>query len=318
MLNRLRKASALRALLLGYGVDNRAISLTACRRRKAPGVPGSLSRCGLSCPRCDGTGVSAWRDEASAPGLARPRAMPPGSSLTPLALASESGKPSPGRPAVGPASSRAVASGPHRAAAWRRAAREPARPSGHTERVTDLENPRGRDMTVAAIGATFAAILAIGTGPLAPVVAAAATPLTTRMAELAAAEWRRKSHVVAESALEASGLASEAFCEALAGDPDMIALTQKVLWAASVSGSEQKLRGLGDLLGRVAANPGDRLDETQVLVAALADLEGPTCSSWRSSRDQPQTSGQRGRRLDGCPTTSRQESTWTRSSSLPA
>jgi hypothetical protein len=130
-------------------------------------------------------------------------------------------------------------------------------------------------MAVESLGATLAVFLSMSTGPLAPVVAAAATPLTTRMMERIAEEWRRKSNVVAESALAASRLDPEDFCDALAGDPDMIALTQQVLWAASVSGNEQKLRGLGNLLGRAAAHPGDRLDETQVLIAALRDIEGP-------------------------------------------
>lgn len=130
-------------------------------------------------------------------------------------------------------------------------------------------------MAVDALGATFATVLAAGTGPLAPFVAAAATPLTTQLARKVAAEWSRKSRVIAGSALEASQFSTaEDFANALTGDPDMIALTQKVLWAASVSGSDQKLRALGDLLGR-AARQGDRLDETQFLVAALTDLEAP-------------------------------------------
>src|SRR6266567_3053164 len=71
---------------------------------------------------------------------------------------------------------------------------------------------------------------------LAPVTAAAMTPLTTRMVELAAAEWRRKSSVVADSALRTSGVGDpEDFCRAPDGDPDMIALTQKILFAASVT-----------------------------------------------------------------------------------
>lgn len=95
------------------------------------------------------------------------------------------------------------------------------------------------------------------------------------MMERITREWRRKSQVVTETALGASGLGPDDLGEALTGDPEMIALTQKVLDAAAASGNEQKLRGLGDLLGRAAANPGDRLDETQVLVAALAELEAP-------------------------------------------
>lgn len=147
--------------------------------------------------------------------------------------------------------------------------------SVHTDRVTDLEGPDGPSMAVHAAGATLAAFLASIFGPFAPLVAPAITPGTTFMAERIAGEWRRKTRVVTESALGASGLGPGDLGEALTGDPDMIALTQKVLEAAAASGNGQKLRGLGELLGRAAANPGDRLDETQVLVAALADLVGP-------------------------------------------
>jgi hypothetical protein len=144
----------------------------------------------------------------------------------------------------------------------------------HTERVTDLEKADSPSMAVQAVGATFAAFLAAPTGPLAPFVAAAATPLTTQLAQRITCEWSRKSHVVEESALESSGLDQDDLADVLTGDPDMIALTQKVLQAAAASGNEQKLRGLGGLLGRAAAQ-GDRLDETQILIAAVADLKAP-------------------------------------------
>jgi hypothetical protein len=130
-------------------------------------------------------------------------------------------------------------------------------------------------MAVQAAGATLAAFLASIFGPFAPLVAPAITPGTTLMAERVVGEWHRKTRVVTESALGASGLGPDDLGDALTGDPDMIALTQKVLEAAASSGNQKKLRGLGELLGRATANPGDRLDETQVLVAALADIEGP-------------------------------------------
>lgn len=111
---------------------------------------------------------------------------------------------------------------------------------------------------------------------MAPLLIAAITPLTTRMTELVAAEWSRKSNVIAETALQASELDDpEEFCAALSGDSDMIALTQKILWAASVSGNDSKLRAFGNLLGRTVARHGDKIDERQILVNALADLEAP-------------------------------------------
>jgi hypothetical protein len=94
--------------------------------------------------------------------------------------------------------------------------------------------------------------------------------------ERAAAEWTRKSEVVADAALEASGLSDpKEFCDILYGDPELIALTQKIVWAASISGNSRKLRTLGAFLGGAVVSHGDRLDETQLLVSALADIEEP-------------------------------------------
>jgi len=46
-----------------------------------------------------------------------------------------------------------------------------------------------------------------------------------------------------------------------------------IIWAASISGNSRKLRTLGAFLGGAVASRGDRLDETQLLVSALADIE---------------------------------------------
>ena len=82
----------------------------------------------------------------------------------------------------------------------------------------------------------------------------------------------RKTSVVAETALSTAGIAdTEAFCDALTSDPDMIALTQKILFAAAVTGNDRKLRALGAALGR--ATHGHRLDETNILIDALTAIE---------------------------------------------
>lgn len=81
--------------------------------------------------------------------------------------------------------------------------------------------------------------------------------------------------MVAETAVAASGLGDEEFCARLSGSQELLALAQKILWAASISGNEHELRTLGQLLGGAVKVRGDRLDEAQVLAAALADLEAP-------------------------------------------
>jgi hypothetical protein len=140
--------------------------------------------------------------------------------------------------------------------------------------VTGLERRDGGDIAVEAGGLIFAAFLAAPAGPFAPFIAAAATPFTQRMAEKIAAEWSRKSSVVASSALRTSGFGNpEHLAEALTGDAGMIALTQKILFAASATGNDRKLRAFGDLLGGAVRRHGGRLEETNLLIDALADLE---------------------------------------------
>jgi hypothetical protein len=140
--------------------------------------------------------------------------------------------------------------------------------------VSDPQESRDRgEMASKALGATLAAVLGAATGPLAPFTTGAITPLMTRMAELIIAECSRKNNVVVATALHTSGFGPDEFSEILAGDPALMGLTQRILWTASITGSEHKLRILGSLLGGVSR--GEKLDETGLIVAALTDLETP-------------------------------------------
>jgi hypothetical protein len=132
-------------------------------------------------------------------------------------------------------------------------------------------------MTVAALGKVLATVLGLAFGgPVGPYLAVALDPFANRWVQRAAEEWTRKSEIVAEAALDASGLdESEEFCERLFGEPDLIALAQKIIWAASISGNDRKLRTLGAFLGGAVAGRGQRLNETQLLISALADIEEP-------------------------------------------
>jgi hypothetical protein len=141
--------------------------------------------------------------------------------------------------------------------------------------MSESQGPSPREMGSASLGAALAVILGAATGPLAPVTAAMATPLTTRMMELIFSEWGRKSNVVTAAAMQASGLGPDEFCGILADDPALMGLAQRILWAASISGHEHKLRVLGGLLGGAVASRGDKLDETGLIVAALADIDVP-------------------------------------------
>jgi hypothetical protein len=95
------------------------------------------------------------------------------------------------------------------------------------------------------------------------------------MMELIFSEWGRKGNLVTAAALQASGLGPDEFSGILAGDPALMGLAQRILWVASISGNDHKLRVLGGLLGGVVASRGDKLDETGLIVAALTDIDVP-------------------------------------------
>jgi hypothetical protein len=69
------------------------------------------------------------------------------------------------------------------------------------------------------------------------------------MMELIFSEWSRKGNVVTAAAMRASGLGPNEFCGILGGDPGSDGAGTRILWAASISGNEHKLRVLGGLLG---------------------------------------------------------------------
>jgi hypothetical protein len=137
------------------------------------------------------------------------------------------------------------------------------------------EGTGSREIVVTALGGGLAAILGLATGPFAPVTTALFVPGTTRMADLIVSEWSRKSNVVTATALQASGVDPDEFCEILEGDPALMGLAQRIMWVASISGNDHKLRVLGGLLGGVVGTRGDKLDETGLIVAALADIGTP-------------------------------------------
>ncbi len=128
--------------------------------------------------------------------------------------------------------------------------------------MTDLEKPGdGRNIAIDMMSGAFAAILALPAGPIAPVIAGLTAPLIARVAVGVAAEWRRKTTVVADTAFSAGGFTDpEAFCDALTSDPGLIALTQKILFAAAVTGSDRKLR----LLARCSGAPPRTADWTRL------------------------------------------------------
>ncbi len=134
-----------------------------------------------------------------------------------------------------------------------------------------------RGLAVAAIGQAFGAFmgLALGGRDLGLILAAGLASWGEKWMQDIAAEWTRKGNIVADAALTTSRInGAEQFFGVVIGDPRLIALMQQIAWAAAISGYEPKLQALGAFLGDAVARS-DRLDETQLLVSALADIEKP-------------------------------------------
>jgi hypothetical protein len=115
-----------------------------------------------------------------------------------------------------------------------------------------------------------------------PAGAAAVAGLLPYMEQLAArveAELRGKGELVGDAALAAARDVRPEITDVelwgeLVDDPELLALTMRVMDAAKYTAWPGKLRWLGEVLSRVAVEK-ERLSEHQVLVAALSDLDPP-------------------------------------------
>jgi hypothetical protein len=156
-----------------------------------------------------------------------------------------------------------------------------------------LERPSGREMAIGAIGQAFATFLGLAVGgPDGAILGSALGPYGIRLIQLSAAEWGRKSQILAETALDVSGIENpEEFFDILSESPALSALAQRILWAASMSGNDSKLRALGSLLGGAVARRGDRLDETEMLSTVLADIEKAHVVTLEILADEPPDAG---------------------------
>jgi hypothetical protein len=172
-----------------------------------------------------------------------------------------------------------------------------------TDLMEEAPNRPARELAIGSAGGALAVFfsLAIPDPSASLLVGGALAPYTTELVRHVAVEWRRKRVVVEDAAVAAAAVAPEEFCEILSEHPALIALAQKIAWAASMSASEPKLRGLGALLGGAVAMRGDRLDETQLLAAALSDMEGPHALVLEVLTQPPPDSEERRRWAAGTP-----------------
>jgi hypothetical protein len=134
-------------------------------------------------------------------------------------------------------------------------------------------------LTLAGAGAALSAGGGAGVAAVLGAGAAFLTPYVEPYAALVGAELHGKPQLLADATLAGARsvdpeMAEEGLADALIEDDDLRALMFRVLDAARRTAREDKLRALGSILGRAAADT-QRLEEGLLMVAALDDLEGP-------------------------------------------
>lgn len=146
---------------------------------------------------------------------------------------------------------------------------------------------------VVATGLTVLLGFGLG-GPIGAAVGAAAAPLAAEFIQRMLAEWQRKASVVAETALSWSGMQDdpEGFVRSLSDDPRLTALAQRIAFAANVTGNDQKLRALGQILGGAIKARGDRLDEAEVLTSVFTDIGSAEVLALEVLAGEPQNAEQ--------------------------
>jgi hypothetical protein len=127
---------------------------------------------------------------------------------------------------------------------------------------------RALEALVTGLVAVFGFLLG---GPIGAFVGAAGSGYAVDFAKKVQAEWTRKSTIVVQAAIEVAGQ-DPAIFSALADNPRLTALGQRIAFAAYMSGSDKKLRALGRLLGGAIAARGDKLDEAELLASVFADI----------------------------------------------
>ncbi len=127
-------------------------------------------------------------------------------------------------------------------------------------------------LTEEAGGAVVGGAFGYGIGGMAGgLLGLAMSPFFRRLAQLARAEWQRRGAILEQAALTEGGFTSlEGMAKAVEESPELQTLAVRLLRAAEVHGSEERLRALGALFGMAAANLAV-VDEAAVLIDAIGD-----------------------------------------------
>lgn len=87
-------------------------------------------------------------------------------------------------------------------------------------------------------------------------------------------EWKRRASLCIRLAEQHSGLSREDISEILETDPQLVTLTNRVLYSAGLRGSDEVLLGLSAVLGDAMRGP-HKTDEAEVYVSILEKLTTP-------------------------------------------
>lgn len=87
-------------------------------------------------------------------------------------------------------------------------------------------------------------------------------------------EWKRRASLCIRLAEQYSGLTREDIAETLETEPHLLTLTNRVLYAAGMRGSDEVLLGLSAVLGDTLREP-SKADEAEVYVSILEKLTDP-------------------------------------------
>ena len=96
-------------------------------------------------------------------------------------------------------------------------------------------------------------------------------------------EWKRRASKCIRLAEQHSGLAREDIAETLEAEPHLLTLTNRILYAAGMRGSDEVLLGLSAVLGEALREP-RRADEAEVYVSILEKLTAPHIELLRYAR----------------------------------
>lgn len=105
-------------------------------------------------------------------------------------------------------------------------------------------------------------------------------------------EWERNTSTALKAAVAAAGMSREELAEKIAGDPRLVPLATRLLYAAGMNGHDRTLRAMGGAFGSTVRDR-DSIDECELILTALADLTDNHGYVLQLLGEQPPRDGER-------------------------